>query len=147
MSSIHGNGERIDSLEALISMYLAVGMPLVEGKLQDEGIRRALQIFILGIVDFVSQAEDLAEQEFHLLIDRILKSHGLDDYPPDNLCHFAPQWIKQHPRFEQIMRMGAQSIQRYYGEKDAQAPLDLAQVVLFTEMHPEEVGGDDGSTA
>jgi len=142
MSSTDGNNDREGSSAALITLYLAAGMPLVAGKLDGVHVRRALQVFILGIVDFVSQAEALSEDEFYLLIDHALKACDLDDYPPEVLCRHVSRWIEQHPRLDKIMRMGAQSIRRYGAENDAKAPFDMAQVVVFSVKHPEEIGGN-----
>lgn len=120
----------------LIEAHLSGGMPLVKDKLANSATKYAIQIFILGMADMLRQAEDLSWDEYISICRSLFKNHDIS--PPNGVEGFiekAVQEIGTNEEMAKIMRYGAQSIEMYVVEKDANAPMDLLSVAVFAEKY------------
>lgn len=122
----------------LIETHLSGGMPLIKGKLANPSTRIAVQIFILGMVDMLRQAENLPWEEYISICKSLFQNHNI--IPPVGVEDFIEKVagkVSENEEIAKLMRYGAQSIEMYVVEKDANAPMDLLSVAVFAEKNAE----------
>ena len=123
----------------LIETHLSDGMPLIKSKLANPSTRIAVQIFILGMVDMLRQAENLPWEEYISICKSLFQNHNLT--PPMGVEDFienVARKVSTNEEVAKLMRYGAQSIEMYVVEKDANAPMDLLSVAVFSEKNAEK---------
>lgn len=123
----------------LIETHLSGAMPLIKGKLANPSTRIAVQVFILGMADMLRQAEKLSWDEYIAICTSLFQNHNL--IPPMGVEDFiekVAQKVGTNEEVAKIMRYGAQSIEMYVVEKDANAPMDLLSVAVFAEKNAEK---------
>jgi len=118
----------------ILNAYLSSSMPLLSGKLYSPIARSGLQIFILGMTDMLRQVESLSLDHFIAIYEATLSEYKLLPSIPvklfiDKVGKIAPN----NADVAKVMRMGAQSIQMFVAEKDANAPTDILGTVAFAE--------------
>lgn len=124
----------------LIKTHLSGGMPLIADKLAEPAIKFAVQIFILGMADMLRQAENLAWDEYVSICGSLFNSYNLE--PSEGINEFIEkvvQEVSENEEVARLMRYGAQSIEMYVVEKDANAPLDLLSVAVFAEKNASKL--------
>lgn len=120
----------------LIETHLSGGMLLIKDKLANPATKYAVQIFILGMADMLRQAEDLSWDEYISICGSLFKNHHLS--PSQGIERFIEKVVQDVGTNEgvaKIMRYGAQSIEMYVVEKNANAPMDLLSVAVFAEKN------------
>lgn len=136
MSSQTESGSSVPKHSQIISLYLSGSLPLVHEKLSNLCVKAGVQVFILGMTDMLRQVEGLDWSQFIATYDAILSAHGV--VPPGGAEAFVQKVgsiASENKNVEKIMRQGAQSIQMYVVERDAEAPTDLISAVLFSEKN------------
>lgn len=126
----------------LIETHLSGGMPLIKGKLTNPSTRIAVQIFILGMADMLRQADNLPWEEYISICKSLFQNHNL--IPPmgvEEFIEIVSQKVGANEEVAKIMRYGAQSIEMYFVEKDANAPMDLLSVAVFAEKNADNFSG------
>lgn len=120
----------------LIETHLSGGMPLIMGKLANPATKIAVQIFILGMADKLRQAESLSWDEYISICESLFKNHNLTpSNGTENFIEKVAQEVSANEEVAKIMRYGAQSIEMYVVERDANAPMDLVSVAMFAEKN------------
>ena len=118
----------------ILNVYLAGVMPLVVDKLSDPYAKAGIQVFIMGMADMLRQSEKLEWADFVAICHSVFKAHKLlPEKPIDEFVKLIGEIASTNDDVAKVMRVGAQSIQMYVAERDADAPLDLLSVTKFVE--------------
>ncbi len=120
----------------VLGVYLSGVMPLVIPKCSDPCTKAGIQVFILGMADKLRQTEKLDWPQFISVFSGALSRYGL--IPLQGADEFARKVGASAPNnkdIEKLMRYGAQSIQMFVHERDANAPSDLISTVVFLESN------------
>ena len=120
----------------ILKAYLGSSMPLLSGKLSSPIARSGLQVFILGMMDMLRQAESLSLENFITIYEATLSEYKLlPSIPVKLFIEKVGEIAQNNADVAKVMRMGAQSIQMYVAEKDANAPTDILGTVAFAEKN------------
>jgi len=99
----------------LIEAHLSGGMPLVVDKLANTATKTAIQIFILGMVDMLRQAENLSWDEYVSICRTLFDNHNL---PPSNgiegFIEKVIQIVSTNEDVARIMRYGEKMLMRQW---------------------------------
>jgi hypothetical protein len=118
----------------VLQAYFAGSTVFMEGRSISPAGKSGLQVFILGMVDMLRQAENLSWEEFLEIYNFILSQHNiLPRLPIEKFVDKVESLVSSDENVAKIMRVGAQSITMYMAENDANAPLDLLSVIPFAE--------------
>jgi len=118
----------------ILNAYLVGGMTIISEKLSDADVRAGVQVFILGMADMLRQAENLSWPDFIAIYQSVLEEHKLlPTISVEDFMDNVGEAVSTNEDVAKLMRFGAQSIQMYVGERDAQAPTDLLSVPQFVE--------------
>jgi DNA/RNA endonuclease YhcR with UshA esterase domain len=133
--------------KSILNAYLSVSMPLLSRNLSSPIARTGLQIFILGMTDKLRQAENLSMDHFIAIYEATLSEYELlPSIPVKIFINKVGKIASINADVAKTMRMGAQSIQMFVAEKDANAPTDIIGTVAFAEKNPSSFTELSGST-
>lgn len=120
----------------VLSIYLLAALPLVAHELSSAAARGGAQVHILGMTDLLSQIHKWSADQYFVAYRNAL--HACELVP--NLS--IPEFVKRiavlaetNEAIEKTMRVAAQSIRLFVAERDPNAPIDLAQAILFAKKH------------
>jgi hypothetical protein len=120
-----------------LKAYLSVSMLMLSEKLTITVARTGLQVFILGMTDMLRQAESLSMEQFVTIYESTLSEYKLlPSMPVRSFINKVGEIASSNTDVAKVMRMGAQSMQMYVVERDANAPSDLFGAVIFAEKNP-----------
>ena len=92
---------------------------------------------LLGVADKIRQTENLNWDQFVELYKNTLSEHGfLPSIPVGQFIEMVGKLASKNSDLERVMRCGAQSIQSYIAEGDAEAPLDVLMATAVAEKNP-----------
>jgi hypothetical protein len=115
--------------------YLVGGMALISRKLSDDNVKAGVQVFIIGMADMLRQAQQLSWSDFTAICQFVFEEYKLlPTIPIEEFINHVSEDVSTNDDVAKVMRFGAQSIQMYLGERDAQAPIDLLMVPEFVEQ-------------
>ena len=125
------------SKQALILIaYLSGSMIILSDRLSNPAVRLGLQVFILGMTDMLRQVEELSWEQFIAIYEATLSEHKLlPSLPVKIFVERIGERASSNGDVEKVMGQGAQSIQMYIADKDAQAPIDLISAADFAEKN------------
>ena len=120
----------------ILKTYLGGSMMMLSDKLSIPTARLGLQVFILGMTDMLRQTEKLSWDQFIAIYEATLSEHKLPpSMPIEDFVKKIGERASSNEDVAKVMRMGAQSIQMYIGERDANAPTDLVSAAIFAEKN------------
>jgi len=120
----------------ILESYLTVSMTLLSDKLSSPPARAGIQIFILGMADMLRQVENLNWKQFISIYNDILSKYELEpSIPIEYFIEAVGNAASTNTDIEKILRLGAQSINLYITERDANAPTDILGAVVFSEKN------------
>ena len=120
----------------ILKSYLNSSMIMLSEELKNPAVRLGLQVFILGMTDMLRQVEELSWEQFIAIYEATLSEHKLlPSMPVANFVERIGEKASSNEDIEMVMRQGAQSIQMYITENDAQAPIDLIGAAHFAEKN------------
>ena len=129
----------------ILKAYLSGSMIMLSDKLSSPAARLGLQVFILGMADMLRQVEKLSWEQFIAIYEATLSEHKLlPPMPIKNFVERIGERASSNGDVEKVMRQGAQSIQMYIAERDANAPIDLISAAHFAERNASsftQIGG------
>jgi len=118
----------------VLRAYLLSSMPLISGQLNNDAVKAGVRVHILGMADMLRQSEHLSWEEFIVVCREIFKENGI--LPVTSVEEYLEKIqkdISENEDVAKVMRIGAQSIQMFVAERDAQAPMDLISVPQFVK--------------
>ena len=119
-----------------LETYLSGSMIMLSDKLSNPAVRLGLQVFILGMTDMLRQTEKLSWEQFIAIYEATLSEHKLlPSMPIEDFVKRIGERASSNEDVAKVMRVGAQSIQMYIGERDANAPTDLMSAAIFAEKN------------
>ena len=112
-------------------------MPMVSADhLSNPPVRLGIQVFILGMTDMCRQAQKLSWEQFIAVYEETLLEHKLlPTMPVKDFVERIEERVSSNGDVAKVMRYGAQSIQMYIAEQDANAPTDLLSAAVFAEKN------------
>lgn len=125
----------------LITLYFAVVLPLLrQGSIDDPGVQTACRLFMLGVVDMISQANHLDSSQFLALLQAALAEHQLTPQSSiESFVELAGQAARKFDVVDQIIREGANSIRDYVTNRHADASADLLRVAIHAEKNAHQL--------
>ena len=120
----------------ILKAYLSGSMIILSDKLSNPAVRLGLQVFILGMTDMLRQVENLSWEQFIAIYEATLSEHKLlPSMPVKIFVERIGERASSNGDVEKVMGQGAQSIQMYIAEHDAEAPIDLIGATDFAEKN------------
>ena len=120
----------------VIDTYLTAVLPIVSDQFSSAAARGGAQVHILGMADMLRIVHDWSLADFVTAYGRALEEWGLS--PRTDVRGFVRKialGAYSHPEIEQMMQVSAMSMRSFTVEKDSDAPLELAQAVMFAMAH------------
>ena len=134
--------KKIPKQAQILQAYLLGSMPLISSQLGNDAIKAGVRIFILGMADMLRQAEQLSWEQFVSICHEVFKAHKiLPSTSTEVYLENIQQDVAKNEDLAKLMRVGAQSIQMFVVERDAQAPTDLVSVPLFVKKNESSFRG------
>ena len=88
------------------------------------------------MTDMLRQAENLSWDQFSAIYEATVLEHNLlPSMPIEDFANGIGERASNNEDDAKVMRVGAESLQRYIGESDPNAPTDLLGAAIFAEKH------------
>ncbi|MBD3648640.1 MAG: hypothetical protein HUJ31_14575 [Pseudomonadales bacterium] len=130
--------KEIDASVKLLDLYLAGSTVFFPGRERTPSESAAVQVFMLGMADMQRQVKDTSWDNFLEIYKSILAKYGLAPrIATGRFVDVIGNVASKDEIVERVMILGAQSIARWVGERDANAPIDLIGATKFAQDHPD----------
>jgi hypothetical protein len=134
--------KEVEKAVKLLELYLTGSTVLLPGRERTPNARAGLQVFILGMVDMLRQVQKVSWEDFLQIYKTVLDEQNLSpSVEIETFVDLIGKAASSNKPVENVMILGAQSIQRWVGERDANGPLDLIGAVKFADNNADSFSG------